>query len=152
MERAEISANYLYEKSFSLGKIIYEIIEPKIAFYKSNFDLLFEIENTKDEILIKVYSNSMQLLIDCVTDVFIVERNLEFKANRNNPFFDIKSEDPHSFKRLAENYKILFYEIIPIDKSAVRIKILGNENNIRILKNFADEYLNNGLNSNERLE
>lgn len=102
--------------------------------------------------MINVYSNSLQLLLDCVTDVYVVERNIEFKSNRKNPFFDIKNEEQTSFKKLAENYKILFYEIIPLDESSLRVKILGNENYIKMLKNSADEYLNSRLNINHRLE
>jgi len=137
-----------------LEKIIFEVIEPKIEFYKSNFDIVFEIETRKNkEFLIKVYSNSLQLLIDCVTDIHIVETNLEFSANKKNPFFDIKAEEPRSsFKKFAEKYKILFYEIIPLEEARIRVKILGNENNIKMLKNSADEYLKIRVNINDRLE
>jgi hypothetical protein len=135
-----------------LGKIIYEIIEPKIDYYKNNFDIHFQYEKINDEFLIKVYSNSLQLLIDCVTDIYIMESNLEFKSSMKNPFFDIKSEEPLSFKKLAENYKILFYEIITIDENHIRIKILGNENNIKMVKNSAEEYFNSRLYDNDSLE
>jgi len=151
-EKASVDANYLYMKHFCLEKKIYEIIEPKIDFYKINFDIFFEVKNQNDEFQFKVYSNSLQLLIDCVRDLHIIEKELEFNANRKIPFFNIKSEDYDSFKKYAENYNILFYEIIPINESRIRVKLLGNENNIKLFKNSTKNYLENYKINNQRKE
>ncbi len=92
------------------------------------------------------------MLLDCIRDIHIVENNLDFNINRKIPFFDIKSEEDDSFKKYAENLNILFYEIITLDQENIKIKILGNEYNIKTLKHLTDQYLYYYKLNNQRKE
>lgn len=141
LNKANIEANYIYNKQFTVEKLMFDIVQPKIEFYQNNFHLYFDIKNLTTQVSIRIYSNCLRSLLDSVNDIFIIEKTIELKANRSDSFFNYNSMNSHSLKIYAEKFKILFYEIIKIDDTKLKIKLLGNENNIDILKASVKDYL-----------
>jgi len=112
------------------------IIAPKLEYYQNNFDVkCISIRKNNNLNFLKLYSNSWKILFDCVKDIYLTEKIIEFNNEKEIEIPDEK------LIQMAKTYKILFYEILKQNKNKLKIKFLGNFDNINLIENHIKELI-----------
>jgi len=129
------------------------IITPKLEYYQNYFNIkciIIKDQNNNCMNYLKLYSNSWKILFDCIKDINLMEKIIEFNYDKCNNYGNGNNDDNYKdiniiitdekLIQLAKSCKILFYEILQQNKNSLKIKFFGNKDNINLIENHIKEY------------